>query len=279
MNSPAKGRLPGLSGAAYDGLMNRIRALAALFLILVLAAPASALGQGSPTLERIAERGEVRVGLTGDYKPFSWEEPEGEFRGLDVDMAEALARDLDAKLVIVRTSWPTLMEDLAAGKFDIGMGGITVTEARRQAAFFSDPILTDGKAPVARCEDKERFRTLAGIDREGVRVIVNPGGTNEQFARANITRATLVLHKDNASVFEEIAAGRADVMITDAIETRIVERDYDGLCATNPDTPFTQAEKAYLLPQDAVFKARVDDWLGRLEAIGALQGIIQNWLQ
>lgn len=259
--------------------MTRIRALAALFLILVLAAPAQARWEGSPTLERIAERGEVRVGLTGDYKPFSWEEPEGEFRGLDVDMAVALAGDLDAKLVIVRTSWPTLMDDLAAGKFDIGMGGITVTAARRQAAFFSDPILTDGKAPVARCEDKERFRTLSGIDREGVRVIVNPGGTNEEFARANIRQATLILHRDNASVFDEIAAGRADVMITDAIETRIVERDYDGLCATNPDAPFTQAEKAYLLPRDAVFKARVDDWLGRLEAIGASQGMIQDWLQ
>lgn len=257
--------------------MNRIRTLAALLLVLVLAAPASARWEGSPTLERIAERGEVRVGLSGDYKPFSWEEPEGTFRGLDVDMAESLAGDLDAKLVIVRTSWPTLMEDLAAGKFDIGMGGITVTAARKEAAFFSDPILTDGKAPVARCEDKERFSTLSGIDREGVRVIVNPGGTNEEFARANITRATLILHRDNASVFDEIAAGRADVMITDAIETRIVEREYDGLCATNPDAPFTQAEKAYLLPQDAVFKARVDDWLGRLEAIGASQAIIRKW--
>ena len=279
LNSPVKGGFPRGRGSAYDRLMYRIRTLAALLLILILVAPAFARWEGSPALERIAERGEVRVGLTGDYKPFSWEKPKGEFRGLDVDMAEALARDLDVRLVIVRTSWPTLMEDLAAGKFDIGMGGITVTEARSQAAFFSDPILTDGKAPVARCEDKERFRTLAGIDREGVRVIVNPGGTNEAFARANISRATLILHRDNASVFEEIAAGRADVMITDAIETRIVERDYERLCATNPDAPFTQAEKAYLLPQDAVFKARVDDWLGRLEAIGASQGIFQKWLQ
>jgi cyclohexadienyl dehydratase len=259
--------------------MNRIRVLAILFLILALSAPASARWEGSPTLERIAERGEVRVGLTGDYKPFSWEEPAGTFRGLDVDMAESLAGDLDARLVFVRTSWPTLMEDLAAGKFDIGMGGITVTEARKAQAFFSDPILTDGKATVARCEDKERFRTLEGIDRKGVRVIVNPGGTNEEFARANIRRATLILHRDNATVFDEIAAGHADVMITDAIETRIVERDYEGLCATNPDAPFTKAEKAYLLPQDEVFKARVDDWLGRLEAIGASQGIIRKWLQ
>src|SRR5690606_17739506 len=98
------------------------------------------------------------------------------------------------------------------------------------------------------------------------------------FARASLSRATLVLHKDNATIFEEIVAGRADLMITDAIETRIMEREHPELCAINPDKPFTRAEKAYLLPQDEVFKTRVDDWLGRLEAIGASQGIIRKWV-
>jgi len=45
-------------------------------------------------------------------------------------------------------------------------------------------------------------------------------------ARASLSRATLVLHKDNATIFEEIVAGRADLMITDAIETRIMEREH-----------------------------------------------------
>lgn len=253
-----------------------MRPFARLFVLFILAlflaGPVAA-----DTLARIEASGTLRVGLTGDYKPFSWEEPEGHFEGLDVDMAGALAADLDAELVIVRTSWPTLMDDLAAGKFDIAMGGISITATRKETAFFTDPILSDGKAPIARCADKERFQTLAEIDREGVTVIVNPGGTNEQFARANISRATLVLHKDNTTIFEEIVAGRADVMMTDAIETRIMEREHPALCAINPDKPFTRAEKAYLLPQDEAWKARIDDWLGRLEAIGASQGIIRKW--
>jgi cyclohexadienyl dehydratase len=253
------------------------RLIPALFLILLL--PLVACVEQSPVLERIEAQGEVRVGLTGDYKPFSWEEPDGHFEGLDVEMGRALAEELGVRLVIVRTSWPTLMEDLKAGKYDIGMGGISVTDERKEHALFSAPLLTDGKAPVARCEDKDRFTTLEGIDREGVTVIVNPGGTNEKFARANIRKATLVLHKDNASIFEEIAAGRADVMITDAIETRIVARDYPTLCATNPDAPFTQSEKAYLLPKDAAWKARVDQWLGDVEASGEKEAIFAKWVE
>ncbi|MDZ4382678.1 MAG: transporter substrate-binding domain-containing protein [Parvibaculum sp.] len=256
------------------------RLIPALVLLLLLPlAEAGARWEGSPTLDRIAARGEVRVGLTGDYKPFSWEEPQGHFEGLDVDLAEALAADLDARLVIVRTSWPTLMEDLKAGKYDIGMGGISVTEERKEQALFSAPLLTDGKAPIARCEDKARFATLEEIDREGVTLIVNPGGTNEKFARANIRKARLVLHKDNATIFEEIAAGRADVMITDAIETRIVAREHPELCAINPDKPFTRAEKAYLLPQDKAWKARVDEWLAAMEASGEKRKIFGKWVE
>ena len=253
------------------------RLLTALFLAFLIAVPAHA--DESPVLDRIEASGTLRVGLTGDYKPFSWEEPEGEFRGLDVDMGHALAEELGVRLVIVPTSWPTLMDDLATDKYDIGMGGISMTEERKEHALFSTPLLTDGKAPIARCEDKARFATLDGIDREGVTVIVNPGGTNEKFARANITRATLVLHKDNASIFEEIAAGRADVMITDAIETRIVAREYDGLCATNPDAPFTQSQKAYLLPKDEAWKERVDEWLGEMEESGGKVEIFAKWVE
>ena len=259
--------------------MRRLLPTLLLILLLPLAASLAACGEESPVLERIKATGEVRVGLTGDYKPFSWEEPDGHFEGLDAEMAEALADELGVRLVIVKTSWPALMEDLAADRYDIGMGGISVTEERKEHALFSVPLLTDGKAPVARCEDKDRFMTLDGIDREGVTVIVNPGGTNEKFARANIRKATLVLHKDNASIFEEIAAGRADVMITDAIETRIGARDYPALCATNPDAPFTQSEKAYLLPKDEAWKARIDQWLGDMEASGEKEEIFAKWVK
>ncbi|MEQ8268457.1 MAG: transporter substrate-binding domain-containing protein [Parvibaculum sp.] len=251
----------------------RLLALPVLALLLGLV-PAAA-----DTLARIEAADTLRVGLTGDYKPFSWEAPQGRFEGLDVDMAEALAGELGVRLEIVPTSWPTLMDDLASDKFDIGMGGISVTEERRKTAFFSTPLLTDGKTPIARCENAARFRTLAEIDRDGNTLIVNPGGTNEKFARANITTATIILHKDNATIFEEIVEGRADLMITDAIETRIMAREHPELCAIHPDEPFTQSDKAYLLPQDEAWKARVDEWLAAMEASGEKAAVFEKWVE
>ena len=57
------------------------------------------------------------------------------------------------------------------------MGGVSVTLERAKKGFFSAPYLREGKTPIARCADKDKYQTLAEIDRPGVRVIANPGGT------------------------------------------------------------------------------------------------------
>src|SRR5690625_4407321 len=98
-------------------------------------------------LNEIIEEGVIRVGTTGDYKPFTYLDPDtGEFEGSDIDAAKLLAEELDVEVEFVETSWPTLMDDLLAGKFDIGMGGITRTLERQKTAHMSKPYLDFGKA-------------------------------------------------------------------------------------------------------------------------------------
>ncbi len=86
-----------------------------LFLLLIFGLPA----QAQTVLDTILARGTVRVGLTGDYRPFSIKDGAGAFEGLDVDMAESLAKGLGVKLEIVPTTWPTLMGYLNACKYDL----------------------------------------------------------------------------------------------------------------------------------------------------------------
>ena len=224
--------------------------------VLLLTLPARA-----QTLEAILARGTVRVGLTGDYRPFSIKDAAGRFTGLDVDMAENLARSMGVKLEIVPTAWPNLMADLQGGKYDIGMGGITITLERAKLAAFSSPVLRAGKTAIARCTDQARFGSLDEIDQPGTRVITNPGGTNERFDRAHLTHADIIVFPNNALIFEELVAGHADVMITDNVETRLQQRLHPELCAIKPDAPFEFAELGYLLPRDPALKAWVDLWL------------------
>ena len=224
----------------------------------------AALGdvRASPTthwLERIRARGELRVGTTGDYAPFSLESA-GKLRGVDIALAEAFARSLGVRVRFLKTSWPTLMRDYQNDAFDVALSGISHTPERAASARFSVPYQSGGKTPIARCSERTKLATLAQIDNEQVRVIVNPGGTNEAFVRAQLKRANVRVFADNRAIFAELLAGRADVMITDDVEAELQHRRHPGLCRTNKAT-FTQADKAWLVQPDDQLVDTVDTWL------------------
>ncbi|MFI1496010.1 transporter substrate-binding domain-containing protein [Streptomyces platensis] len=232
-------------------------------------------------LDAVPRRGVLRVCTTGDYRPFTHRDPAtGKYSGVDIKMAGDLAKSLDATPRYVATTWARLVGDLSAGRCDIAMGGVSVTLPRARSAYFSEPTRTDGKTPIVRCTDKDKYRTLAQIDRPGTRVIVNPGGTNEEFARAHIHRATLTVHRDNTTIFDEIIAGRADVMMTDAGETRYQAKIHPELCSLHPDKPFTFSEKAYALPRgDDEFKAYVDQWVHLATHDGTYRKYEDAWMK
>jgi len=204
----------------------------------------------------------IRVGTTGDFVPFSYQKNNSAaYEGIDIALAKDLANSLNVELQLVKTSWKTLITDLQANKFDIAMSGITITLARQQEAFFSIPLLSSGKAAITRDENATKYRTIADINKPGVKVIVNPGGTNQIFAKTNFPNATIILNEENLSIFKKIVDGTADVMVTDAIETLVQQQIHPELEAVNPNAPFNFFEMGYLLPIDYTFKAYIDQWL------------------
>lgn len=249
----------------------------ALLVLLALCAAVPAHAQS--VLDTIIARGTLRVGLTGDYRPFSIKNETGQMSGMDVDAAAALAAALGVKLELVPTSWPTLLPDLLARKFDVGMGGITITLERAKYAAFSAPVMTSGKTAIARCADKDKFPTLEAIDQPGTKVIVNPGGTNESFDRANLHRAEIVMFPDNARIFEELVAGHADLMITDGVETRLQQKLHPELCAIHPDQPFNASELGYMIPRDEPWRQFIDLWLHARVQSGEQAKLVAKWLE
>lgn len=235
-------------------------------------------GSGPTLVEKIRKTGLLRVGTTGDYLPFSYWDGKS-FSGVDIDLARQLASDMGVEVRFVHTSWPTLMQDLAADRFDVAISGITHTRERAKLAFFSQAYHTGGKAPIARCDKVENYDELAKIDREGVWVVVNPGGTNERFARANIRNALVVLFGDNTMIFDEIVEGRADVMITDAIEVAYQSARNPELCPAMAGKTFTTSQKAFMMPRDEPLRAYVDGWLQRIAATGTLEAVFEAHLK
>lgn len=258
----------------------RLLILLSFAVLLRLVAADPAVAEGS-RLDTILNAKVIKVGVTGDYPPFAARDPAtGAYSGFDVDMARALGEALGVKVEFVPTSWPTLQRDLQANAFDIAMGGVSVTLDRQKIGFFSTPTLKDGKTPIARCADEAKYQTLGEVDRPGVRVIVNPGGTNERFDRAHLRQAEIVVHPDNTTIFDSLARGEADVMITDASETRLQQKLHPGaLCAIHPEAPFDFSEKAYWMAPDPALKAFVDQWLHIMREVGSFDALADKWLR
>ena len=251
-----------------------MRALIGAALILAALAPARA-----SELSEILQRGALRVGTTGDYPPFTrLDKASGQYSGFDVDLARVLGQALGVRVEFTPTSWPTLAADFKAAKFDVAMGGITVTLERAKLGFFTDPYMRDGKTPIARCADKDKFATLQAIDKPNVAVLVNPGGGNEKFDRAHLHAAQIRLWSDNTTIFDALARGEGDLMITDASETRYQQKLHAGvLCAIHPDAPFDFGEKAYWAPYDPPLDGFLNQWLRLIRDNGTFAAIYARW--
>ena len=198
----------------------------------------------------IVERGKVLIGTTGDYRPLSFCEPEtGEYWGFGIEIAQEIAKQLGVKVEFVQTSWPTLTADVLAEpqKFDFAIGGITITDTRRETMLMSEGYLANGKTILCRASESERYQSLADIDKSEVRVMVNPGGLNEKFAHENLTHATIIIHQKNEEIPTLIAEGVADVMITEITEAPYYVQTDTRLAAPLLNEPFTHGEIGVLM--------------------------------
>lgn len=221
-----------------------MRQLILLFLLLV----APALAHPS-TLDLILSRGEIRVGATGDYPPFTHQQSD-RHTGFDLDLIRLAAMELGVEVKIVPTTWPTLMDDLKSGRFDVAVGGVTRTLKRQTQAGFTRATVSIGKCPLVRRGEEQLFASLALVDQDGVRVAVNPGGTNEKYARDKLKRATIVTVADNLAIPDLIASGKVDLLITDNVEAaRAANRD-TRLAAVSADRPWTSESLGFLTQRD-----------------------------
>ena len=227
-----------------------------------------------PTISRIQERGTLLAGTTGDYRPLSFREDDGTYWGFGIEVAGEIAKRLGVGLQFVPTSWPTLSADVQAEPqtFDLAIGGITITDARRETMLMSDGYLANGKTILCRAEDANRYKSLADIDKPEVRVMVNPGGLNEKFANANLTHATIIVHQKNEEIPKLIAEGKADVMITEITEAPYYVQTDPRLAAPLINEPFTHGEIGVLMRkgQEDLLQL-VNDVIRQMKSDGSLR--------
>ena len=232
------------------------------------------------TITHIKQRNILLVGTTGDYRPLTFRESDGTYWGFDIEMAEAIAKELNVEVRFIPTTWPTLTSDVTSEpqKFDLAIGGITITNQRLQTMCMSKGYLRNGKTILCRATDTLRFHSLSDINKPEIRVMVNPGGTNELFVKENLPSAIHIVHQRNEEIPGLVAEGKADIMITEITEAPYYISTDKRLAAPLLGKPFTNSDIGILMRkgQDSLLMF-INDLIERMKNNGALHKLQEKY--
>jgi arginine/ornithine transport system substrate-binding protein len=150
----------------------------------------------------------VRVGVEGNYPPFSKMGPDGKLSGFDIDIAMAVCAQMKAECTLVQQEWDGMMPALAAKKFDMIVASMTITEERRKAADFSDPYYDVPSRWVAKAG---AFKGATPADFKGKKIIVLRNSPRAKFVAEKYKDSEVLLVAKETDVYLELAAGRGDI--------------------------------------------------------------------
>ncbi len=254
-----------------------------LFLAIAAAVTSLSLTQiahAGPRLDKIMESKVIRVGTPGDYRPFAIKSDAG-YAGHDIDVIELMAKEMGVKVEYVPTSWPNLMKDIQAGKFDVAVGGITRNVGRIRYIEMLPGYAPFGKVALVRAADRSKYMSPEDLNKPNVRVIKNPGGTNEAYVLDKLKLAQVSTHDKNAEIPAMIADGKGDVMITETYEALYYSKADPRLHAAFIDAPLTPKNQlGFMIPTDDADYSRIMEFAWEvLDARGQLKQASDKWLK
>jgi ABC-type amino acid transport substrate-binding protein len=215
---------------------------AALFLFC-----GAAEAQPQSRLYEVTKSKRLRVCQYPLYYSISFRNPKtGEIEGIDADLAKELAKELDAQLEIVESSFGTFIADLQSNKCEIGMFGVGATLKRAQAVEFSKPYLVTNIYAVTRKDGK--ITTWDDIDQKGVRAAVSLGSYIEVFMKSYLKNAEVVSIAPPNTREAELVAQRVDVIMTDFPTAIKVTDEFDWASYILPKEKLAVTPYAYVVP-------------------------------
>lgn len=231
---------------------------AAMLVLATLAGPQAA--QAGATLDRVKVAGSVRVCIWPDYYGITFRNPRNQqLSGIDIDLSGELGRDLQLRVEHVDSSFPTLVDDLKAGRCDVAMFAVGMLPQRMEQLKFSRPYLQSDIYGVT-TKGNRVVTQWADIDKPGVQVAVQAGTFMEPVMAAALKQAKMVVVKPPATRERELESGRVDVFMTDYPYSRRLLDNADWATLVAPPKPF------HVLPYAYAVKPGDDDWLAQVDA-------------
>ena len=182
--------------------------------LILAAVAATALSLISGAHAQAPDWKKVRVGVEGNYPPFSKMGADGKLSGFDIDIALAVCAKLGAECTLVQQEWDGMMPALNAKKFDMIVASMTITEERKKAAEFSDPYYDVPSRWVAKAG---ALKDATAASLKGKKIIVLRNSPRAKYVADNYKDSEVLLVNKETDVYMELAAGRGDIGIGSSV--------------------------------------------------------------
>ena len=214
-----------------------------------------------------AAKTKLVVATSPDFPPFESLEG-GEVVGIEVDILNKIAEKMGMELDIQQMDFDSVIPGVQAGKFDVGMSGITVTDKRKENVDFSSVYFMAAQAIVV----ADGSSITGKADLEGKKVSVQTGTTAEEYCMGNGYEVLAFTANNDAAA--ALTAGKVDAWVVDN-EVALAMALELGL--TVLDEAMTSEPYAFALQKGSDLLAPFNEALDALLTDGTIEQIFQQY--
>lgn len=254
--------------------MKKLLCIALSMLLIVAALSACGSTKGAP-LAKIQKAGKLTIATSPDFPPFESLNGDGKVEGIEIDLLEKICSELGVQLDIQQMDFDAVLPGVQAGKFDMGVSGISVTEKRQKNVLFTEPYCLAAQAIVV----VEGSPVQSKADLDGKAVSVQTGTTAESFCNENGYKVSSFQANNDAQA--ALVQGKVDAWVIDDLTAADMVKAYNAENDTKLvvlDEPMTTEPYALAMAfgsEDTVQK--INEIISGLLADGTIAGIFEKY--
>ena len=230
-------------------------------------------------IQKILQRGELRVGFESGYVPFEMTDKKGNFIGFDMDFGRRLAKSMGVKFVPVNTAWDGIIPALVTDKFDIIMGGMTITQERNLKISFADPYIVVGQTILLNKKHEGKVKSYEDLNDPKYILTSRMGTTGEQAIKRMIPKATYKGFESEAEAGLEVINGKADALVYDLPFCGFLYGSQGRGKTVFLNEPFTYEPLAWAINQgDPDFLNYLNNFLRQSKGDGFYEKVYNKWI-
>ena len=218
------------------------------------------------------EAGKLTMATNAAFPPYEMTTDAGEFEGIDIETAQAIADKLGLELQIDDMDFDAALLSVQQGKADIVMAGVTVTDERKAVMDFSDSYATGIQSIIV----PEGSDIASPDDLAGKKIGTQRGTTGYIYCSDDFGDENVVAYDDGLTAVQALNNGQVDAVVIDNAPAQEFIAANPGLKI--PDTSYAEEDYAIGMAKGSSLEDAVNAALKELKADGTLQSIVDKYI-